>query len=318
MLFATHNGEQVLPRMLDGYVRQGNPGFEWKLVVVDNGSTDATTEILDSYRGKLRLHLINEPTPGKNRALNRGLDWIEGDVIIVTDDDAIPEPGFLTMWREAFHGHSEFDVFGGSIVPLFELSPPDWMLETQFRFEELYSSRINVPEGPISPGDIFGPNMAVRRTVFARGLKFSELIGPNAADRNYAMGSETEFCARAYRQGFKTWFAPEPTVRHIVRPHQILPDYCAGRAYRFGRGSAQLQWERGLLPTRPHIFRRMAAPAWHMWMRSYLAARTMRRDDRKRLEARWKYEFYRGFRDEHCLRKKEHAARIGLPKDEFS
>jgi hypothetical protein len=113
------------------------------------------------------------------------------------------------------------------------------------------------------------------------------------------MGSESEFCARASRLGHATWFVPEPTVQHIVRPHQITLDYCVRRAYRLGRGAAQQQFENGTLKLRGRsLAMRLATQGWHFSHRVGLAARTLRRDHLERFKALWEYEFHRGFHHE--------------------
>ena len=73
VLIASRNGECVLPRVLAGYRGVVSPPVAWKLLVVDNGSTDATPQILDSFKRDLPLQVLDEPVPGKSRALNAGL-----------------------------------------------------------------------------------------------------------------------------------------------------------------------------------------------------------------------------------------------------
>lgn len=303
VLFATRNGANVLSRTLEGYVRLTDPGFGWKIVMVDNGSTDETPAIAKHYADRLPMEILIEPVPGKNRALNLGIQAIEGDLIIITDDDAIPQLGFLTAWRRVFDRQLGHDVFGGSIIPSFEVEPPEWMSRNYLKYEELFAARIDVPDGPIDPLRIYGPNMAARRSVVA-ALKFNELIGPNGADPNYAMGSENDFCFRASAYGHKTWFAGEPTVWHIVRPHQLTPDYWRKRAYRLGRGAAQQQWARGdLFAKRRHALVKVAAKGWREMFRILLLARTLRPSPLGRFEADWDYSFYCGFHEEHSSRK---------------
>jgi glycosyltransferase involved in cell wall biosynthesis len=312
VLFSTRNGAAVLPRTLAGYANQPDPGFPWKLVIVDNGSTDQTAAIIREFGGKLRLEAVVEPVPGKNRALNRGLSLIEGEIIVISDDDAIPQAGFLAAWKDAFQREPTADVFGGSIIPVFEVPPPDWLAQSELHFEELYASRRNLPEGPIAPLGIYGPNMAVRGRVFADGMRFHELIGPNASDPNYAMGSENDFCVRADKRGYRTWFTPAPTVWHIVRRHQVTFDYCVGRAYRLGRGAAQQQWESGILRARHYSApMRVASHGWHLARRTVLAARTWQRDPLERFRASWDYQFFCGFQDEHRRRKRIDVTQTG-------
>ena len=149
--------------------------------------------------------------------------------------------------------------------------------------------------------------------VFARA-EFLDNIGPNGADPDYAMGSETEFCLRAQKQGYKLWFAPKPTVQHVVRPHQITPEYCAKRAYRLGRGAALQQWESGILaPRRRSPLFRLAAVPWRAGQRSWLAIRTLRPGAFEHLEARWNYEFYCGFQHEHARQKRLRREMAQMP-----
>jgi glycosyltransferase involved in cell wall biosynthesis len=304
ILLATRNGANVLPRTLEGYVSQPPVDFGWKVVVVDNGSTDGTAAVVDDFKSKLRLECVLEALPGKNRALNLGLRAVEGDIIIISDDDAIPQPGFLAAWREAFRLNPKFDVFGGSIVPLFDVPPPEWMARSRIKFKELFASRLEVPEGPIDALGIFGPNMAVRRTVIDDGVRFNERIGPNGADVNYAIGSEHDFCLEAIARGHKTWFAPKPAVWHIVRAHQLTGQYWKKRAYQLGRGVAQRQWETGVLTSRrrPRLVS-AAARGLRQLYRGYLQAQTLTPVPLSRFKAAWEYNFYCGFHDE-CARRR--------------
>jgi glucosyl-dolichyl phosphate glucuronosyltransferase len=244
VLMASRNGEHVLRRVLGGYREIKAPGVGWKLVIVDNGSTDSTSKIVDSFKRDLPIEVLQQPVPGKNRALNIGIAGVEGRFVIVTDDDAIPHSSFLTAWERFLEHERDCELFGGSIEPLFEIPPPNWMLETRLFFELMFSER-DLPEGPIDAGEIYGPNMAIRRSVFDRGFRFDENIGPNALDPDYPMGSESEFCLRVASAGVKCWFAKEARVYHIVRAAQLMDSAWAKRAYRCGRGRAYQMWQRG-------------------------------------------------------------------------
>ena len=275
--FATRNGAHVLRRTLDGYQALGDQNFGWKLIVVDNGSTDATREILASYEDKLPLAVLEQHAPGKNKALNTALGALEGDFVIFTDDDAIPQRGFLGYWRETLEEKGDYDIFGGTILPLFEATVPEWMLKSEAKFSELFAVR-KLETGPVAAADIFGPNMAVRRRVLDRGLRFRDSFGPNSQDKYYPMGSETEFCVRASKAGYKTWFSSRPTVLHIIREHQLKPEFWAARAYRLGRGTAQLHWELGIIgagPRRSFLFS-ILRMVWSFFERSLLLIKTVR------------------------------------------
>lgn len=136
----------------------------------------------------------------------------------------------------------EYDLFGGTIYPLFEVFPPKWLLKDKVTFDMLYCTRV-LPEGPIAADLVFGPNMAVRTSIFKTGFRFNENIGPNGTDPNYPMGSETEFCRRVERSGAKAWFAKEPCVEIIISKSQLSRSFWASRFYRHGRGVARQSWD---------------------------------------------------------------------------
>jgi len=239
VLFTSRNGESVISRTLNAYRLINQSDVSWKLVIVDNGSTDSTCEIINAFQQHLPIEVYCEPIAGKNRALNRGLQAVEGELVVLTDDDTLPSPSFLQAWAKFLDTKPEYGLFGGSISPLFESAAQSWLTADPYEMIMLFGAR-DLPEGPVEPQLIFGGNMAVRRSVFADGFRFNENIGPNGLDFNYPMGGESEFCRRVGRAGISSWFAKEPVVQHLVRPYQLTDRYLAERAYRSGRGGACL------------------------------------------------------------------------------
>ena len=93
---------------------------------------------------------------GKNRALNTGVDAVEGKFVVVTDDDAMPTASFLTAWEQFLGKHEEYGLFGGRIEPLFEVPPPKWLLKRRALFAMMFAER-DLPEGPVASDEIYGP-----------------------------------------------------------------------------------------------------------------------------------------------------------------
>src|ERR1700733_13663891 len=114
VLFATRNGELLLPRTLEAYCRAEAPSHGWKILVVDNGSSDSTPDILASFRNRLPLETLHLSIAGKNRALNLGIGRIEGDLAIITDDDAVPDPSFLAEWVRYLSYRQDYTLLGGA------------------------------------------------------------------------------------------------------------------------------------------------------------------------------------------------------------
>lgn len=236
--FATRNRAEILARVLAAFSRLAAPEGGWKLVVTDNGSTDGTAALLQSWSDRLPLATVTEHAAGKNRALNAALPHLEGDLAVWTDDDVIPATDWLVRLREAAEAHPEATMFGGTVELDWPGPAPDWLTADTVNLSVLYALNLR-PSGPCDHTAIYGPCMAVRRHVFDEGFRFSEAVGPDASRRFYPMGGETELLRRLSAAGHRGWFAAEARVRHIVRPEQLEEAWILERAYRYGLGEGR-------------------------------------------------------------------------------
>ena len=92
------NEESVLPRLLGALLKQNYPRKKVEVIVVEDGSTDATLEVCEKYVkdfcGRLKIVCGGDST-GKPSALNRALRISRGDIIAVFDADNVPEQDAL-------------------------------------------------------------------------------------------------------------------------------------------------------------------------------------------------------------------------------
>lgn len=239
VLIATYNGAKTLPEVLNAYCQLPTPAGGWKLVIVDNGSTDTTKEIIHSFADRLPLTYLFESSKGKNAALNAGLASVEGDLVVLTDDDTLPRADWLMEIRRAADSHPSFSMFGGTVVPHWEIRPEEWIPAWVPLAPVFTITDPSWKEGPISPNLVFGTNMAIRAEIFEAGYRFDVGVGPRG--HNYAMGSETELTLRLAKAGFKAWHCKQAVVEHIIRKFQMKRAWILGRALRFGRGQYRLK-----------------------------------------------------------------------------
>ncbi len=293
IIMATCNGAKTVPKVLDAYASLAVPEGGWSAIVIDDGSTDNTREIIAAYSANLPIHYIHQERSGKNTALNRGVELAlarqGAELFVMTDDDATPDKDWLVAMQTCVREHPDYDLFGGAIVPDWGSPPPDWLLRNVPL--GLAFAITNFDDGPIQPGAIWGPNMAVRRRVFELGHRFNPHVGPNRG--NYVMGSETEFNKRVVTAGHRAWFCNCARVYHYIRPHQLTEDFCIGRAFRGGRGMCL---ETGSLAQYPTLF---GVPRWLYTKKIrhalQIALATLRGDKEARFKARFQYHYTRGF-----------------------
>ena len=241
ILFATYKRGDILRVTLDSLARLSPCQFSYEIIVIDNACELQIEKLVISYQHSLPIRYLQESALGKNSALIAGLASAMGDILIFTDDDIIAEPEWLVEFVAGIRRMPDYDLFGGRILPHLPEGTRDELSLLQRDGAFIKSAYViadwNIPEGPIKVGHIWGPNMAVRRRVFEAGIKFNPKIGPNG--NNYIMGSESDFLNRAAAQGFKGAYIPAAVVRHQIRPEQLDPNWLAGRAFRWGRGSVR-------------------------------------------------------------------------------
>ncbi len=108
VIIAVYNREQYIARAVESVVNQRFT--DWELVVVDDGSTDRTTEIVSSFDDE-RIRLIAKPHTRCWDTKNRGLEESRGEFIMYIDSDDYISPKFLERGMEAIETNPNFDYY---------------------------------------------------------------------------------------------------------------------------------------------------------------------------------------------------------------
>lgn len=238
IIFATRDRCAQLRQTLDAYQDLDTDGISWELIVVDNCSQDETPDVLRGAAATLPLTPLLETAPGKSRALNKALPKLRGELIVFTDDDALPDPNCLRALLDAAQRWPDEAIFGGRIDPFFPQDTPAWISNPAFRFSVPAYARYApaAQEGPVRLAP-FGPCCAVRRSALG-DKRFSDHLGPQPGV--YAMGCETDLLKRVAGSEYQYIYVPGARVRHVVRPDQITLEWLLARAHKLGRGQAYM------------------------------------------------------------------------------
>jgi glucosyl-dolichyl phosphate glucuronosyltransferase len=227
-----------------------------ELLVVDNGSTDDSPERIqrELAGAAFAWQLIPEPVPGVNSSRNAGLEAARGDLLIFTDNDLTFEPGWLTAYLDAAEQHPDQEVFAGRVlVGPVEGDVPAWLdltgrwarpsIVVQAEYgDELRVFRFGSDRGPV------GPNMAFRRSLFARMGPFDTRFGLRPG--SYVPGAEAEYFQRLTEAGLSFVYVPGAAVHHPLKKSQINKRYFLKRLHGIGRAHGRMQRLRGTRCTR--------------------------------------------------------------------
>ena len=196
VVVCSYNGSRTIRETLEGLRRLDYPKYE--VIVIDDGSTDATPTIAAEYD----VRLISGPNRGLSHARNLGMRAATGEIVAYIDDDAWPDRHWLTYLAAAF-ARTSHAAIGGPNIP-----PP--------RDGEIGACIANAPGGPIhvlvsdtQAEHIPGCNMAFRRAALEAVGGFDEQFRK--------AGDDVDVCWRLMEQGMTIGFSPAAVVWHHRR-----------------------------------------------------------------------------------------------------
>jgi len=113
VLIVTRDRAGQLRRCLESLRTQSSPPFE--VIVVDNGSSDETSDVIRSYEERLPVRYLFEPAPSIPRARNVALTQARGEVAVFIDDDCVADPAWLDEARRALAIHPHAVLVQGDV-----------------------------------------------------------------------------------------------------------------------------------------------------------------------------------------------------------
>ncbi len=109
VIMPVYNLAEYLPRALDALLHQDESNF--KLLIIDDGSTDKTSEILQQYRPKFPYFtVIKTKNGGPSSARNIGLSQVDTPYFTFHDGDDFVDPGYVSFFLRAFKLHPDCDL----------------------------------------------------------------------------------------------------------------------------------------------------------------------------------------------------------------
>ena len=124
----TFNHERYIAKALDSVVAQFDdfPAGEVEVLVVDDGSSDKTPDILESYSAKIRI--LRKANGGQASAFNEAIAATTGEIVAFLDGDDWWEAGKLRAVVQAFDGNPSIAAVGHGFYEVMEDAPPREML----------------------------------------------------------------------------------------------------------------------------------------------------------------------------------------------
>ncbi len=213
VVIPVYNGADVLLKQLKALDKQGgNHSFE--VIVSDNGSTDNTREVVESYQASYPLRIVDSSErAGICTARNLGVMAAQGDIILFCDADDFVEPGWISGHLAVHTQHSPAIVAGSllhghnppQVLRAYGLIPG---LDEDIRTNPTLVKTAEDMSVSFLPS-VAGCNFSVPRSVY---LKLGGM------DTTYLGGSEeTDFTWRAQLAGIPFFQTNSALVNYTLR-----------------------------------------------------------------------------------------------------
>lgn len=226
-MICTRDRPVELRRCLAAVLAQDHPSFD--IVVVDNSPTLPAAEVCRFPR----VNYLVEPVAGLSCARNRGARAARGDVVVFTDDDAVPDPGWLTGLMQEFEDPAVHAVTGRirymAVDAEGNLTADEPDAEDTTRPRRSWS-RFDAGaerwfEDACFGGIGDGANMAFRRQLFDIWAGFDERIGRGrrltAGEDHLALFSILDLGHRVVHSPSAIVLHPHPTTEERERNRKL-------------------------------------------------------------------------------------------------
>ncbi len=202
ILIPAHNEDKVIARTLDAMLAQNYPADRMKVLVINDGSTDLTQQIVEGYaRRDERVEIFTVPPGeggrGKSRALNLALQHVRTEVVAIYDADNTPDPNALRY----LVSHLVIEQGLGAVLGKFRTVNKNVNMLTRFINIETLSFQSMLQAGRWQMHTI----ATLPGTNF---VMWTDLIRKLGGWDEMALTEDSELSIRIIEQGYKIKFVP--------------------------------------------------------------------------------------------------------------
>lgn len=200
----THNRRERLRLCIDSLERQTAPAESFELVVVIDGSTDGTAEMLSETSRPFSLEIVAQAQQGAPAARNAGARRARTPLLLFIDDDVIASPTLVQAHLTA-HRPRPGVVGIGQIEPRIAADADRF---ARRRADAWRGHAERLAQRPLSYLDAYGGNLSLERSTFERAGGFAI---------DLEVENDFEFAYRLARTGADFVFVPDGGVTEDQR-----------------------------------------------------------------------------------------------------
>lgn len=236
LVICTYNNAPLLDKTLLAIAGQKvRPEAEWKVLVVDNNSTDNTQDIVKQHQaaGKIpHLTVVTETKQGLTQARLCGVQNTSAEWIAFVDDDCFLADDWVKQAIAFAAMHPGCGAFGGQVILDWEVRPAKYVLKYAYSFAQQKGKQLQ------KKSCLVGAGMVLNRTALARTGWTDKPLLQDRVGTQLISGGDAEIALRIYGAGYDLWYTPTCRLQHFIPARRTTQKYLIDINY--GLGSSQV------------------------------------------------------------------------------
>lgn len=226
----THNPRRdFLERTLEGLRAQTLPMADWEFSLVDNGSKQGAV-LSGDWNWHPGGRLLIEPKLGLTHARLAAMTAARADLLVFVDDDNILAPDYLENCLEVARTWPQLGIWGGSILPEFEVQPAEWTkpywycLACREVLVPRWSNQTTTPD--MVP---FGAGFCMRRIVWEtyrrNVVEDPHRLALGRTGSSLASAEDVDLWYECLGLGLGAGLFPQLRLTHLIPPNRLEASY---------------------------------------------------------------------------------------------
>ncbi|OQO98969.1 glycosyltransferase [Geobacillus sp. 44B] len=206
------NGEKTIKSTIESILRQSFT--DWELVIVDDGSTDNTNDIIKSFTEKdSRIKLITTKGVGRGKALNLAINNSKGKYIANIDADDPSHPDRIQIQLKYFYKHPDLTLLATDYTFIYDNEDPIWTEEKDEVPLQLINQNL-IYQNPINHSSVM--------------MKREDLLSVGMYNVNLSSQLDYDLWIRFAEKGYKLGYIPAKLSSKRIHSNQSFEN-----KYRF-------------------------------------------------------------------------------------
>ncbi len=198
IIIPTYNRSERLRACLEALTQQTQSSSDFEVIVVVDGSTPDTLQLLTSLITPYSLVVISQNNLGQCRALNRGVEAAQGRYCLFLDDDMVASPRLVAEHLQVQRLNDKVVAIGQ--VTLRLPSNADWYVRSFAQGWREHYRQLNQARVPPTWEDCYSGNLSVPRVL---------VLETGGFDGRLARGFDVELAYRLHQAGARFVYAPD-------------------------------------------------------------------------------------------------------------